>query len=190
MGNQIPRRTPGEKNKVSELQQYVIMAEKTETFKKMLTDVLERPTYDRAMTYQHAFTYGILTRMKVGNRTKDGRIILARTESKEALKTNGFQPGETSKGKVRRRMESTSVIQVVEVFGSNVTFFALPPHRVFATYLQSPPSSDDTLFACNPENEFLAIVDDAPTYLAPKQYGYGTLISDIIKQDKKLTAKL
>jgi len=180
----------GAQKGLTELEQYAEMTKQEKTFKGMLADVLERPTYNRAMTYQHAFTYGILTRVKVGNRTKDGRIILARTESKEALKTNGFQPGETSKGKVRRRMESTSVVQVVEVFGSNVTFFALPPHRVFATYLQSPPSSDDTLFACNPENEFLAIVDDAPTYLAPKQYGYGTLISDIIKQDKKLTAKL
>jgi hypothetical protein len=80
----------GAKNGRTELEQYAEMTKQGKTFKGMLADVLERPTYDRAMTYQHAFTYGILTRVKVGNRTKDGRIILARTESKEALKTNGF----------------------------------------------------------------------------------------------------
>jgi hypothetical protein len=87
-------------------------------------------------------------------------------------------------------MESTSVIQVVEVFGSNVTLFALPPHRVFATYLQSQPFSPDTVFACNGENEFLAIVDDAPTYLPPDQYKHYARISDIIKKDKNLITKL
>jgi len=126
----------------------------------------------------------------VGNRTKDGRIILARTEADKAIKSNGFKSGVTSKGKVRRRMESTSVVQVVEVTGSNTTFFALPPHRIFATYLQSAPFSSGTVFATDGENEFLAIVDDAPTYLTPQKYKNSTIISDIIKEDKKLTAKL
>ena len=34
------------------------------------------------------------------------------------------------------------------------------------------------------------MVDDAPTYLAPKKYKNGVKISDIIKEDKNLTAKL
>jgi len=126
----------------------------------------------------------------VGNRTKDGRIILARTETDKAIKTNGFKSGVTSKAKVRRRMESTSVVAVVEVTGNNTTFFALRPHRIFATYLQSAPYSSQTAFATDGENEFLAIVDDAPTYLAPQKYKNATSVSDIIKEDKNLTAKL
>lgn len=119
--------------------------------------------YTEAMAAYHAFNYELLTKTDLPNKNPDGTITLMRTENKAVMDMYGHKVGDTNITMKRGAAESTSLVQSVEVFGSELTVQKVPPHRIVGVYLHERyPGKGGSALMGDGENEFVAILDKVP----------------------------
>jgi hypothetical protein len=119
--------------------------------------------YTQSMAAYHAFNYEILAKTDLPNKNPDGTVTLLRTESEEVMKKNGLKPGDENVTMKRGVAESTSLVQEVSVFGSELTEQRVPIHRIVASYLHERyPEDGGSALMGDQENELVAILDKVP----------------------------
>lgn len=119
----------------------------------------------------HAFNYNLVQNVDLPNNDRAGGFIrIIRTEEKKIMYRYGMKHGENL-AMPRGLLESGSLINVVSVFGGEITVQQVPHSRVWATYLYSrEPGDDRASLASNAENEIVFMpngirfdyVDDLP----------------------------